>query len=902
MARFTMKVAKWLTVLVVGLVIICWLVLAAPFFSNLRKSIVADVLTAQIGQPLIVEGDVRVVVGRTTFVHVSDVHIPSTNIDDLNLAELKLLEWELNLAALFSGRIDLDNLTLDGLQANAITQSDGTTSWVKRTPQTSVETPPSSTDEQPVEETVPASASPSIYSFLSDKTVTFTNIGLVFSNELSGFDFDFKLGSILLEQLQGGDLVSVTGGGTVNGEEFTLDGKYPAGEPFTNVLNFGDIVVSYNGSVIAPEQGGGYEATLEIDTGEIGEVFDVLGLERSFEGAGDLSAHITSQPGLLSIQDLQSVLDLSKGQQISVTGKVDNLVDQSGFDVKAEARLHPEGQPPANADSLKDLKLTRIVARVVSEDGNLEFKKLVIRTNAFDQGLNKVGPISIGRIYRTEEKTLGLADVNLQAGPKDAPYITASGGVGDIFKFKEVDLAGTLSGPASLLLKSLSEEEAAKFGRVGAEFEISDEAGHLSLTKLTAATEGTDLWFLKADVAVENVAQLDGLKTAMGIGITDTASFLEALKLDPIDVGKVEFGVALEGQVETADLELVFNAGGSDLKTNISVDLSEQINVIRGKVLSERIRLEDLRDGTKALVQLGEAAESKGAESGEPEPEDDRPPIQPLVLEEESDVLDLERILTETDLEIELELKEFVGEAGSSSMSSTFTAKEGQINAGPIELFYGPGFFKLTAMMDAVEDPERLRVSGSTSGWDFGKILDAVGLGIDANGTLSAAFDVTGNISSGKTFVNSMAGSASLNMGTGSIATSLLELAGLGVFPWLFSNELSEGKTTIVCVKAPVQLRSGQVRFDSVVAETKSVQLVARGEVDWVGDRIQIRAEPRRVGDPLARSAWPFDVTGKLSDPKFKLDVGGSRSRRADGADQMPANRVPCQPDILQLE
>ena len=90
--------------------------------------------------------------------------------------------------------------------------------------------------------------------------------------------------------------------------------------------------------------------------------------------------------------------------------------------------------------------------------------------------------------------------------------------------------------------------------------------------------------------------------------------------------------------------------------------------------------------------------------------------------------------------------------------------------------------------------------------------------------------------------------------------------------------------------------------FDSVVAETRSVQMVVRGMVDWVRDAISIRAEPRRVGKPLARSAWPFEVQGKLSDPKFKLDIGGSRHHRADGADEMPETRKPCTPDIAQLE
>ncbi|NRB16824.1 MAG: hypothetical protein HRU33_04390 [Rhodobacteraceae bacterium] len=193
-------------------------------------------------------------------------------------------------------------------------------------------------------------------------------------------------------------------------------------------------------------------------------------------------------------------------------------------------------------------------------------------------------------------------------------------------------------------------------------------------------------------------------------------------------------------------------------------------------------------------------------------------------------------------------------------------------------------------------------VSGATSGWDFGKILDAVGLSIDAHGKLRGRFDVTGNRSSISTFINSMYGSASISMSKGDVATSLLELAGLGIFPWLFSEERHQGYTDIVCVVAPVRINAGNVTFDSVVAETASVQLVARGAVNWRKDTIALRAEPRRVGKPLGRSAWPFEVTGKLSEPNFKLDIGGSRSKRTDGADQMPTDRKPCVPDLQQLE
>lgn len=889
------------------LTIVCvWMLLATPFFSGARKSLVANVLTEQIGQPFLVEGDVRVVLGRTTSIHVSGARIPSSTLDDVNLAELNLLEWELNLLALLDGRIDLDNLIIDGLQVNMLTTQDGTTSWVAKAPKQDVgESENSSPEVDETDSEADQTDAPSIVSFLKGRTVSFTNIGLLIDDKPTGFEFEFDLESVRLEQLETEETMSVTSKGSVNGEPFELDGKYPKGKPFTNSVNFGQITLSYNGEAISVEQGGGYTAKLDLDTGEIGEVFDVLGLQRSFEGTGKVTADVTAQKDNLSIHKIDTVLQLSEGQEITIQGDVDNLVQREGFDVRIAARLHPEGRPPAKAGSLKDLKLTGINARIISGNQNLEFEKLVLKTNAFDQGLNKVGPVSIGRIYRAPEGTLGLKDIELNVGPKEAPFVTASGDVGDVFKFKSVELTGTLAGPSSLLLTSLAKEDVAKFGSVVADFGISDASGHLSLQQLSARSENTELWALAAEVSIEDVTKLNGVNIAASLEVEDSASFLDALKLKPVDVGKLTFGVKIAGKEKTADIGVLFKAGESDLDTNVSFDFSQEVNVVRGAILSDRIRLEDLRDGVKAIVEIGKSGnDAPTNEEGEgANPADDEPAIQPLVLEEEGEgVFDLARILTETDLEIALQLKEFVGDAGTSSMSSTFVAKEGMIEAGPLELYYGPGFFKVTASMNAVENPEILNISGSTSGWDFGKILDAVGLGIEADGTLSAWFDVTGNIKSASSFANSLYGSASLNMGNGYVATSLLELAGLGIFPWLFSEELAAGKTEIVCVKAPIRLNAGNVSFDSIVAETRSVQLVAKGEVDWVRDQIQIRAEPRRVGKPLSRSAWPFDVAGKLSEPKFKLDIGGSRSTRSDGADEMPAERTPCKPDINQLQ
>ena len=54
---------------------------------------------------------------------------------------------------------------------------------------------------------------------------------------------------------------------------------------------------------------------------------------------------------------------------------------------------------------------------------------------------------------------------------------------------------------------------------------------------------------------------------------------------------------------------------------------------------------------------------------------------------------------------------------------------------------------------------------------------------------------------------------------------------------------------------------------------------------------------PWAVPSPAAPGL--FSVSGKLSEPKFKLHVGGVRSQE-DGNRQVQAERTPCKPDRLQ--
>lgn len=929
MPRRLVTILGWILGVLGIVVVLFWLVLSSPFFSDFRRSLAETALSEKIGQPFFVRGDVRIRLRLTQIarVYVAGVEIPSENIEGSNFAELKILELDLDLLSLLQGTLHIDNLSIEGLLVNMTLQQDGTTSWSPAHPQIS-------TLESGEESVRLGHDDGNILDFLSDKTASFSDIRLKIDNQDTGFSFDFDLSSLLLEQLEDRQLVSLTSKGTVNNEAFLIDGKFPRGKPFTTNANIGELHLDFNGRPLPPEEGGGFSGTLTLDTGEIGEALDILRLGRVLEGRGELSANILSQSGVLKIKDLKTELAFADGASFSAIGGVGNLLDATGFDMKVDVRLYPENQPPERAVDIKNLKLTGITAHIVSEGAALKFEDLTFLTNAFEQDFEQVGPVRIGKILRTPEGLLSLLDISLQMGPPDAPFVVANGELANALQLKGLEIAGKLTAPASLVLRDLPREKIEAFGRLSVDFAVTDAPGHLSLTKLDAYTEGTDLWSMKAHSEVPNVTSLEHLAFSLDLDIADGSAFLAALDLQPVDVGAVEFAASATGHEEKFTTTASVTIRESRLTVAIDTKVTDGNSTVRGTIKSKRLRIKDLEKGVDAVLELGALARktdqgdttatdgvtvgSDGKieeplvlaadDAGETKPDvaaDDKPE-EPLVLDpaqsKPTDLLDAAGMLANLDLEIGIEIDEISGPQGAAKVSSDLQIKDAKARFGPLEFSYGGGYFSLSAAMDLLNSPDRLTISGATSGWDLGELLKIARIDIDARGKLRAQFNLTGITKSTNAFINSIFGSVTVSMSNGAIATSLMELAGLGIFPWLFSAELNQGYTNVVCAVAPLNIQAGEITSNGIVVETKSVQMVITGALDWKNDTISMRAEPRPVGRPLARSAWPFSVTGALSKPDFKIHVGGSRSKRADGASQSPANRKPCVPDINQLK
>ncbi|MEP2030183.1 MAG: AsmA family protein [Paracoccaceae bacterium] len=939
----------WVIGISIILFIAAWVFLSTSPFAELRRSFVADVLSDQIGQTLIINEDVAVNLGPVSRLYVSGVEIPSETIDNVNLAQLEALELDVDLVALWNGAISLDNLIVDGLQVNILAMEDGSRSWIP------VQSPASDEASTETTDTDSEENNSGILDFLNDKTVSFSNIGLLVSNERSGFSFDFDLQHLELDQLDAGKRVALNSEGLLNGEPFSIEGDFPRKNPFKITTLIGPTTLNIDGVPAPKESGGGFSGALHLDTGEFGEILDILKLDRVLEGNGRLSADIEHQVGTLKITNFQTDIQLSEGELFEASGSVDNLLDATGFDLAINARLFPQGQPPARAHKLSELELTGITTQIISRDDRIKFENLTFETNAFEQDLSEVGPISIGRIVRSEAGQLSMRDISVQLGPLDAPYVVAKGDLQDVLQLKGVEFDGTLAASATLLLPDFDTDDAAAFGKAKADFAVTDASGNLSLTKLSAYTEDTDLWSLDTKMQVDDVADLEGLEFELNLAVPDGKSFLTALNLTPVDVGNMAFSISGERQGEEFNLSTSLTAERSQLLAEFESRLIDGAPLVRGLISSDLLRIDDLKNAVASAAEISSLAkEQSGAGKAkkieaplvlpkeESEPLDDKIEEalvieiedEPLVLgvgpdeaTKPTDLLNAVETFTKLDMEVGIDIRKIEGQAGVSNVKSNFVVKDAQGQFGPLEFGYGGGSFSVSAAMDFLNSPQFVTVSGSTGGWDLATILKTAGVSLDAHGKLRASFNVTGNRKSAKTFIDSMAGAVTISMSKGTVASSLLELAGLGVFPWLFSAELNQGYTNIVCAVAPLNIKSGRVSTGSTVIETSRVQMVIGGNLDWKNETIALRAEPRPVGRPLARSAWPIEVTGSLKSPKLNLTPGGNRRAKSevpagvkktlklglfsskkkepeskDRTASASSQRTPCKPDIGQIQ
>nr|WP_286193709.1 AsmA family protein [Tropicibacter sp. R16_0] len=884
-----------------GLVVLCvvglWLLLSSSLLAGPRGALVARVLQDKLGQDVAINGGVTVDLGSVLHITAQEVVLLNDTNPDSNLANLERLDFDLATGDLLQGRVTLSNLTGTGAHVTVVVDDTGHSGWTN-----AMSDAPAQTDNTPQQGNVAFNP----LSLLSGQGIQLSDSSVLYQDARNGLDLDVQISTFGLTQNTPSAPLTLTGSGAVNGETFELDGTFAQGDPFSANLRFDQMHVDLSGD----PTDGGYVTSVSAEIQELGQLLDALKLQKPISGTGKISAKLHTSDGPARVTDVNVAVALDTGQSLTVTGELGEMGNAADVSLDTRIRLYPDDAVPPPATLRRDLKLVGVDMTLEAQPNGIPKRGMVIATNGFVLDTTGEGPppVEVSGISRTPDGLLRLGNAVLRIGPPDAPFLVVEGAVEDALRLEGIDFGADLLISASSLIAPEGFAAAGDLGKLVGGFRLKGNAKVLSLSELQAKSQDSDLWHLDVTGSVHNALKFEDVDLHVKVDVPSGAKLLETLELKPIDTGLVQLAIDLTSEDTAWETAMAVDVGDSELDLTMSMDLADPHPVVRGTVESDLIRINHLRDIAASALQLSKL---------NPQPETAEEPantneVQPLVLSKEEpetgplrdvtlEPLGRTILLSGMDLSVQIDLRKLEGDAGTTSLQSAFEFAEGKAQLGPVDFSYGGGHFNITGSMDMNEDPDILSVEGSTDGWDFGEIMHAINFKKPASGVLNGEFKLQGHHKSVQDFLATMQGSAFVSMRNGTIDTQLLDIAGLGVLPWLFSKE--RGKTApIVCAHAPLYFSNGQVSTKQIVVETDQVQVVVFGNVNLKGKTLDITGQPRRIGKPLSRSPWPFTLKGSLNDPKVKVKDGPRRLKRSDGASKMPENRKLCVPDILQLQ
>jgi AsmA family protein len=925
------KIAMVLAGLIAFTGVALWLVVSSSLLAGPRGDLTARILSSKLGRDVEITGGVVVSLGSALHVRARDVSVPSQTMDDIELARVGQVEFNVTLRDLIAGRIAPFGIQVADASAILVIDSDAQNSWGMSADKSASDTKPATSDGA------------ELAGLLAGQEIRLTNSNVTYKDARTGLDIDLALTSLALSQKDQSAPLVFQGTGAVNGQDMTLNGSFPREQPFKATLDFDQMNIALSGG---PDQGGyaaGFSTAITVEIGELGQLLDVLKLQRTLSGTGQVSAVLKVADGVVSVWDVDVRAALYSGQSLEVTGELGDVTNPYDVTLDTIIRLYSEaGMPPA-IKSRRELKLTGIEMGLAAQPDGDPTRRMVIETNGFVLDTGGVGlpPISVSEISRTPDGLLRVGEAVLRIGPPDAPFLVLEGAIEDALRLEGIDLGGTLSFPAALIFGTEAFQTSKVLGGVTGGFRLRGSGTELGLTDLIAVSEGSDLWHLNVTGSIGNTLSFSDADLEITADIPSGVDLLTALGLDPVDTGiiKLSTNVSSDGTKWLYDANI--SVAQSQLNVDLDLDFDDQTPSIRGQISSDLIRVQQIRDIIAASLELAKIDDQEAADT--PDTGDGKR-TEPLVLDKptpdnaQSDSADGKRteplilakpgeddpataanprtrgpfrdvtlrpfgravLLSGLEVDVAIDLRKIEGEKGSSSLKSDLRMKDEQALLGPLEFEYGGGYVDFSAALDVKKAPDMLQLSGSTGGWDFGTLLQELKIKKRASGVMGGSFDVSGKHASFKDFLATVTGAATVSMRNGSIDSQLLDLAGLGIIPWLFTKD--RGPTApIVCVQAPLTITKGRISTKQSVLETDQVQIVLFGNVDLNRKTLDISGQPRRIGKPLSRSPWPFTAVGPMAKPKIKVKSGPRRLRRADGATTMPERRKLCVPDILQL-
>ena len=169
----------------------------------------------------------------------------------------------------------------------------------------------------------------------------------------------------------------------------------------------------------------------------------------------------------------------------------------------------------------------------------------------------------------------------------------------------------------------------------------------------------------------------------------------------------------------------------------------------------------------------------------------------------------------------------------------------------------------------ARKDPASVQFRLDANRLDLGALLAQLA-GTDllaAHGDVN--IDVTGSGASVRAIMATLNGSASLEVGHGTIRSRYADLIGADVFRQAFAWAQGKSDVALDCIAARFGIHDGVATANGLLMDTDLMTMSGTGTINLATERLDLELVPKPKQTSLLNLATPVDVGGRLAHPTF---------------------------------
>jgi AsmA family protein len=857
----------------IGLIAIAF----APPLDGVRRELATSFVERAINRKVQFDGPLDITISNGLEISVADASILNPSWTKRpQLLHVRSLKLGIDVGAVLLGRLALSHIVIDKALLNLEIAPDGHKNWAEA----------ADADSQGIDPLAIALPAVPIA-----EHVKITDLEIVRIDRHKGFDAKVDIESFELAPDQKQDRRAIKGSGTLNSEPFSVEGSLPI---------FKDGRLSQDGAIAASFKSKGIFASLSgqldpvtrklnpridlrLNSSSIGDLLEVIDLDRALEGTGDVSAELWVADRQVALRDVNANIETRAGKTITVSGSIEDMLTVARPRLSFAADLEPEiqqsdhsagreqtrfdfvtaltnkDQSNDNSGLFDDLKLTEVSGEVTGNWGALRIEKLLMQTNALSRDIRRIGPISIDAFRTDPEGRLQLIGINATAGPAAAPTFKLTGDIKDLLRLERLSLSGSFALNLAEVIGLHSLEAKQKLGTLSGEFALSDHDASLGLDALTAEVVGTKLITAKLSSVIDDLREGDGLEIGLSLGVPDYANLATVLGKTPHKIGKFKFEGQVSGDQEKVRVKGAASLGETDVSGELTGSVRDNKPSFQGELNSKSLKWSDLR-AVALLARTGH------------DPPPDTATSRPGTSRGSTDKAFSDFVASLSSFNLELKAKAdkiLNGGTKLSGLSTNIKLHDGVLKIDPFQISYLGGRVNLKSELTARASPPRLKISGRLDDWRLGSVLNSLGVKTPISGELHSTFNLSGKGRTVDALVASSNGRLDIAISRGRIESSLVSLTGLDLTSYLFSDAAQRGYTRLNCMISRFGVKNGIASVQQLILDTPDIQMIGQGWINLKNKTLSIRVKPHPRRRRIVELATPFTIQGSLLKPKM---------------------------------